>query len=754
MRFPENPTIGDIYFDPSSGITYTWDGYKWITTSAPYNIGATGATGLGYGIYAFGKADTSGNLAPGYGSGVTFVTRVSAGVYRYKLDDDITAPGATFGVEATAINNNRVFASVRNITTGVNNTTFEIVTKTDANQAANAEFSFTVYGESGPSPTGSVYDTWRAIGNFGNEQQFIDSLEGATGPQGPQGSQGIAGNDGERGATGEQGEPGTSITVKGTVPTEGDLPVSGNNVNDLWVVTNPNGDGYVYVGGFPPGDIQNWDNIGQIRGPEGPQGTTGPIGPDGATGPQGVPSTDGGFFVVVGERNGSPSSNQYFAFGNGSSARNSFSVPEDCELTKIAVKTDSNVGANQLRVNFVINGVELTSRGVTVTNGTSYGLATLTGGDEIQILASDPANGGLPTTVAMKVASGSGSGGSRATATAYFVTRGARGATGIQGPPGPADGATGPQGATGLPGPAGPIGGEGPIGASGPIGLTGNTGPEGPQGATGPIGPEGPVGTKIIDSVADETALASKYPGGAGLNSGEGVLVVTPTAGPANQVFIYNAGFISIGPIQGPQGNQGIQGEQGATGVPLQSFVKCYLEDDTTINQTNKLNANQPNAVDPTNEVIRFRTFNVIQATPIIETGGYVVGSAVDATGNGRGGIIVPETGTYEITASIAMKSASQRPSVGLRFAISGTDGTRGPQDGAATNLPEYAAMGYIRTSSGHHDTSVTLTTIANLVNVPGVQEDQVQLQFARLAAAGTVRLVGDKSFITIKRIA
>ena len=90
MRFPDNPNIGDPYFDPASGITYTWDGYKWVTTQSPYNIGATGATGLGYGIYAFGKADTTGVLNAFYGSGVSFVTRPSTGVYRYKLDDDIT----------------------------------------------------------------------------------------------------------------------------------------------------------------------------------------------------------------------------------------------------------------------------------------------------------------------------------------------------------------------------------------------------------------------------------------------------------------------------------------------------------------------------------------------------------------------------------------------------------------------------------------------------------------------------------------
>ena len=52
FNFPANPSVGDQV--TNGGVTYTWDGYKWNTTTAPFSVGATGATGpLGFGIYAF-----------------------------------------------------------------------------------------------------------------------------------------------------------------------------------------------------------------------------------------------------------------------------------------------------------------------------------------------------------------------------------------------------------------------------------------------------------------------------------------------------------------------------------------------------------------------------------------------------------------------------------------------------------------------------------------------------------------------------
>ena len=85
---------------------------------------------------------------------------------------------------------------------------------------------------------------------------------------------------GELGPTGPTGPQGTSITVKGTVATFGQLPMGGNTVNDAWIVQS-DGNLYVWTG-------SSWTNAGQIVGPTGNQG---PVGATGPTGPTGAPST-------------------------------------------------------------------------------------------------------------------------------------------------------------------------------------------------------------------------------------------------------------------------------------------------------------------------------------------------------------------------------------------------------------------------------------------------------------------------------
>jgi hypothetical protein len=101
---------------------------------------------------------------------------------------------------------------------------------------------------------------------------------------------------------GLQGPQGTSINVIGSVETEEDLPESGNQ-NDAYIVQS-NGDLYVW-------DLTQWDNVGQIVGPQGPTGPTGaastvtgptgPTGDTGATGPTGAASTVTGPTGAAGE---------------------------------------------------------------------------------------------------------------------------------------------------------------------------------------------------------------------------------------------------------------------------------------------------------------------------------------------------------------------------------------------------------------------------------------------------------------------
>ena len=99
FNFPPNPAVGDQV--TNGGVTYTWDGYKWNTTTAPFNVGATGATGpLGFGVYAFAKADSAGVLLPNYGSGIAeLVNRPGTGRYVYRLDQPYS--GTDYAVIAT-----------------------------------------------------------------------------------------------------------------------------------------------------------------------------------------------------------------------------------------------------------------------------------------------------------------------------------------------------------------------------------------------------------------------------------------------------------------------------------------------------------------------------------------------------------------------------------------------------------------------------------------------------------------------------
>jgi hypothetical protein len=81
---------------------------------------------------------------------------------------------------------------------------------------------------------------------------------------------------GELGPTGPTGAQGTSIRLLGSVATSSQLPLTGNIVNDAYIVQDE-GDLYVWSG-------TAWTNVGQVVGPTGPTGP-GVTGPTGATGP-------------------------------------------------------------------------------------------------------------------------------------------------------------------------------------------------------------------------------------------------------------------------------------------------------------------------------------------------------------------------------------------------------------------------------------------------------------------------------------
>lgn len=96
----------------------------------------------------------------------------------------------------------------------------------------------------------SAYQVAQANGYSGTEQQWLASLEGPMGPQG------------------------VSIHLIGSVPTPEDLPTTGNEVNDAYIVDS---DGDIWVWG----ESLSWYSAGQIVGAQGPQGIQGATGPAG-----------------------------------------------------------------------------------------------------------------------------------------------------------------------------------------------------------------------------------------------------------------------------------------------------------------------------------------------------------------------------------------------------------------------------------------------------------------------------------------
>lgn len=140
-------------------------------------------------------------------------------------------------------------------------------------------------GITGPTgPTGAASQVTGPTGPTGST--------GATGLQGPTGAASTV--TGPTGPTGPQGPQGVPITLKGSKATVGDLPSTGNVLNDAWIV-DADGDIYVWDG-------TQWYSAGQIVGATGPTGAPGVGGSTGPTGPQGDlgPTGPSGVISVTG----------------------------------------------------------------------------------------------------------------------------------------------------------------------------------------------------------------------------------------------------------------------------------------------------------------------------------------------------------------------------------------------------------------------------------------------------------------------
>ena len=707
--FPSTPTIGDQFTPPGLNVTYTYVGDgQWVTTDGPVQSGATGATGAqGFGIYAYARTTPLGVLISS--NGLT-VTRLTTGTYQYTLTQPYGS--SDYGLTGNAIEVTAGIANVEfdNITS--NSFTLEIVRNNSS--LADEEHTVTVFGVDGPTGSGSAYQSWRnTVNPVGTEAQFVAYNIGATGLQGLQGPAGADSTiPGPPGPTGPAGSDGTSVSIQGTVPDANALvALSGSaDPGDLYIVL-ASGSGYTAGDGAVRNDnsgapsLLDWDNVGPLRGPDGPQGATGltgPVGPDGPDGPTG-PGT-GGFFCITGERGSSPGTNQYFAFGNGDSAANGVVIAEDCEMSTLTIGTENPTSGNMVvGAYFISDTGAATFSGLSATVPTGQRESTTATGGGININAGD--------RIAIRcIQSGGGNG---TVANVWFVTSGARGATGLDGPPGPSGGATGSTGAQGFQGATGSQGLTGPEGPQGPIGLTGPEGPQGPLGPQGLQGATGLAGTPgsgitlkgTVPTVGDLPAVGNLV--------GDLYIVTATNDGYAWDGTQWN----NVGPIAGPQGAtgaQGLIGPTGATGALVTPYCKVDMLNSSTINSG-------------VQDV--FTDYGVLNVTPLLASSGDFSFSA--------NGITVNNAGIYVVSATMEQQSNTARTNVAMKFTIDGVE------------QPEVAAMGYIRSSNGQNESSVTMAPLYQLTT-----SQVVNTVFARYGNAGIVNLRGAASSLSIYKIA
>lgn len=155
---------------------------------------------------------------------------------------------------------------------GLNNTLYLDI-GTTAQRRSTAEIGYTRFNTETDSLEVNTSGGWEPVGT-GAGGGGVTGPTGATGPTGPSG-----GPTGPTGPTGPQGPATTSISMRGSLLLLSDLPITGNNASDAYVVLE---DGNVYFW-----DGASWDNLGPIEGPTGPTGATGLPGVPGATGPTG-----------------------------------------------------------------------------------------------------------------------------------------------------------------------------------------------------------------------------------------------------------------------------------------------------------------------------------------------------------------------------------------------------------------------------------------------------------------------------------
>jgi hypothetical protein len=243
-----------------------------------------------------------------------------------------------------------------------------------------------------------------------------------------------------------------SVRIQGTVTDEDDLPATGNQAGDAYILL---GDLYVWDG-------DNWTNVGRVQGPKGDPGIQGPQGERGLTGPQGTQGIQGPQGPQGPEGPTGPQGIQ--------------GIQGETGATGVAGADGTSVAI----LGTVSNISELPPTG---DPGDAYLLA-----GDLYVWS------GIAWTNVGNIQGPEGPTGPRG----LVGPAGPTGSQGLQGP-------QGPQGPTGAVGPIGPAGPQGPTGPQGVQGPTGPQGPIGPQGLTGSIGPAPNITIGTVTSVSSSS---------------------------------------------------------------------------------------------------------------------------------------------------------------------------------------------------------------------------------------------------------
>ena len=371
---------------------------------------------------------------------------------------------------------------------------------------------------------------------------------------------------------GEKGDPGKSLSIKGSVPTQADLPATGAE-GDLWIDAST-GDGYAWNA-----TTGVWDSVGRLQGPAGVQGLKGDKGDTGAAGKDGAAAS-----MRIGTVNHLPpgSTPTIANVGTTSAAVLDFGLV-DGATGAAGPKGDPGTNAS-IAIGAVADGAPGTNA-IVVNSGTptaavldftipagQTGAAGPIGPTGLQGPAGKDGTDGVTPTIAVGTTSTGGAGTSAKVADSGTA-------------PNHVFDFTIPAGATGATGPAGKDGvtptlkiGTVASGTSASATI-GGTAPDYElsltlvKGDAGPVGPQGPAGKDGSGVTIKGTVDGGTWPPAGPHAAGDMWLIgdPVPTGAPAGAItghgMVYDgATWKDVGPIQGPAGPAGAVGPIGPAG--------------------------------------------------------------------------------------------------------------------------------------------------------------------------------------------